>query len=168
MREAISMDVRVFDPDYIVREAIDDLLGKVETREKLIANARELAEKRKEENHASVVKNFESLMVDFLHFYQPLLDRIKRYDGTLHESIVELRSHLTSTKSMLQVTKGVEGVTAKSDELDREITHLEKTIQTKATTLERIKKLFEKTKPYQSVASASEMDEEATAHHRRR
>jgi chromosome segregation ATPase len=162
------LDEHVFDPDYIVREAIDDILSKVETREKLIDSARELAEKRKDESHVSVVKNFETLMVDFLHFYQPLIERIKRYEGTLHDSLTDLKSHLASTKSMLQVTKGIEGVTAKSEDLDREITHIEKTIQSKTTTIDRIKKLFEKTKPYQSEASASEANlDKTTAHHRR-
>jgi uncharacterized coiled-coil DUF342 family protein len=162
------MDERIFDQDYIVREAIDDILSKVETREKLINSARDLAEKRKEENHVSVIKNFETLMVDFLHFYQPLLERIKRYEGTLHESISEQKSHLASTKSMLQVTKGIEGVTPKAEELDREITQLERTIQNKTTTIDRIKKLFEKTKPYQSEASAAEAYEDRTVRHKRK
>ncbi len=162
------MDERIFDPDYIVREAIDDILGKVETREKLIESARDLAEKRKEEGHISVVKNFETLMVDFLRFYQPLLERIKRYEGTLHESISELKSHLAGTKSMFQVTKGIEGVNPKSEELNREITQIERTIQSKATTVDRIKKLFEKTKPYQSEASSQANDEERATHHRRK
>ena len=162
------MDEHIFDPDYIVREAIDDILGKVETREKLIDSARELAEKRKDESHVSVVKNFETLMVDFLHFYSPLMERIKRYEGNLHDSLTDLKSHLASTKSMLQVTKGIEGVTAKSEDLDREITHIEKTIQSKTTTIDRIKKLFEKTKPYQSESSAAEREADRTATHRRK
>ena len=162
------LDEHIFDPDYIVREAIDDILSKVETREKLISSAREISEKRKDESHVSVVKSFETLMVDFLHFYQPLIERIKRYEGTLHESINDLKTHLASTKSMLQVTKGIEGVTSKSEDLDREINHLEKTIQSKSTTIDRIKKLFEKTKPYQAEASASETGSERTAPHHRR
>jgi len=159
------LDGRIFDPDYIVREAIDDILGKVETREKLIDNARDLAEKRKDESQVSVVKNFEGLMVDFLRFYQPLLDRIRRYEGTLHESISEIKTHLASTKSMLQVTKNIEGTTAKSEELDREVSHLEKSIQGKTSTGDRIKKLFEKIKPYESEASSTSSDD-GTTHHR--
>jgi predicted RNase H-like nuclease (RuvC/YqgF family) len=161
------LDEHIFDPDYVVREALDDILSKVETREKLIDSARDLAEKRKDESHVSVVKNFEGLMVDFLHFYQPLIERIRRYEGSLHESVTELKAHLASTKSMLQVTKGIEGVTSKSEDLDREISHLEKTIQSKTTTIDRIKKLFEKTKPYQAEA-ASESDAERAASHRRK
>jgi uncharacterized coiled-coil DUF342 family protein len=160
------LDGRIFDPDYIVREAIDDILGKVETREKLITSARDLAEKRKEESQVSVVRNFETLMVDFLRFYQPLLDRIRRYEGTLHDSISETKTHLSSTKSMLQVTKNIEGTTPKSEELDREVTHLERSIQGKTTTVDRIKKLFEKIKPYESEASNPSTDEDRTAHHR--
>lgn len=162
------MDGRIFDQDYIVREAVDDVLNKVETREKLIESARDLAEKRKEDNHASVIKNFESLMVDFLHFYQPLLEKIRRHEGTLQESISELKSHLSSTKSMLQVTKTIEGDTHKAEELDHEITGLERTIQSKATTVERIKKLFEKTKRYQAEGSASESEEARSSPHRHR
>ena len=162
------MDSRIFDPDYIVREAIDDILGKVETREKLIDSARDLAEKRKDESQVSVVKNFETLMVDFLRFYQPLLERIKRYEGSLHESINDHRTHLASTKSMLQVTKGIEGTTPKSEELDREVSHLERTIQSKASTVDRIKKLFEKIKPYESEASSPSSEEDRTLHHRRK
>ena len=162
------MDEHIFDPDYVVREALDDILSKVETREKLIGSARDLAEKRKVESHVSVVRNFEGLMVDFLHFYQPLIERIRRYEGSLHDSVTELKAHLASTKSMLQVTKGIEGVTSKSEDLDREISHLEKTIQSKTTTIDRIKKLFEKTKPYQAEAAASESDTERAASHRRK
>ena len=160
------MDGRIFDQDYIVREAVDDVLNKVETREKLIESARDLAEKRKEDNHVSVIKNFEGLMVDFLHFYQPLLEKIRKHEGTLQESITELKSSLSSTKSMLQVTKTIEGDTNKAEELDREITGLERTLQSKTTTVDRIKKLFEKTKRYQGEASVSENEEERT--HRRR
>ena len=162
------MDGRIFDQDYIVREAVDDVLNKVETREKLIESARDLAEKRKEDNHASVIKNFETLMVDFLHFYQPLLEKIRRHEGTLQESITDLKSHLSSTKSMLQVTKTIEGDTHKAEELDHEITGLERTIQSKTTTVERIKKLFEKTKRYQVEGSASENEEGRTPSHRHR
>lgn len=161
------MDGRIFDQDYIVREAVDDVLSKVETREKLIESARDMADKRKEENHAVVIKNFEGLMVDFLHFYQPLFEKIRRHEGTLQDSITELKAHLSSTKSMLQVTKTIEGDTPKAEELDREITGLERNIQNKSTTIERIKKLFEKTKRYQSESSNSETDEEKTLHRRR-
>jgi predicted RNase H-like nuclease (RuvC/YqgF family) len=161
------MDGRIFDQDYIVREAVDDVLSKVETREKLIESARDMADKRKEENHSIVIKNFEGLMVDFLHFYQPLFEKIKRYEGTLQDSIGELKAHLSSTKSMLQVTKTIEGDTPKAEELDREITGLERSIQNKATTIERIKKLFEKTKRYQADASTAESEEDKTAHRRR-
>ncbi len=160
------MDGRIFDQDYIVGEAVDDVLNKVETREKLIESARDIAEKRKEDNHVSVIKNFEGLMVDFLHFYQPLLEKIRKHEGTLQDSINELRSSLSSTKSMLQVTKTIEGDTNKAEELDREITGLERSIQSKATTADRIKKLFEKTKRYQGETAASENEEERT--HRRR
>src|SRR5215470_10648658 len=100
------------------------MLSKVETREKLIVSAKELSEKRKDESHISVVKNFESLMVDFLHFYQPLLERIKRYEPNLPAAPTDLKTHRASTKRLLQVTKGIEGVTAKSGDLNREITHL--------------------------------------------
>lgn len=158
----IQLDGRIFDQDYIVREAVDDVLSKVETREKLIESARDLAEKRKEDNHVTVIKNFEALMVDFLHFYQPLLEKIKRHEGTLQESISDLKSHLSSTKSMLQVTKTIEGDTPKAEELDREINGLERSIQNKTTTADRIKKLFEKTKRYQSEGSASQGEEEKT------
>lgn len=162
------MDGRIFDQDYIVREAVDDVLNKVETREKLIESARDMAEKRKEDNHVTVIKNFEALMVDFLHFYQPLLEKIKRHEGTLQESISDLKSHLSSTKSMLQVTKTIEGDTPKAEELDREISGLERSIQNKTTTADRIKKLFEKTKRYQSEGSASQTEEDKTLSHRRR
>jgi predicted RNase H-like nuclease (RuvC/YqgF family) len=162
------MDGRIFDQDYIVREAVDDVLNKVETREKLIESARDMAEKRKEDNHVMVIKNFEALMVDFLHFYQPLLEKIKRHESTLQESISDLKSHLSSTKSMLQVTKTIEGDTPKAEELDREISGLERNIQNKATTVDRIKKLFEKTKRYQSEGSASQSEESRTPSHRTR
>jgi predicted RNase H-like nuclease (RuvC/YqgF family) len=158
------MDGRIFDQDYIVREAVDDVLSKVETREKLIVSARDMAEKRKEENHSAVIKNFEGLMVDFLHFYQPLFEKIRHHEGTLQDSITELKVHLSSTKAMLQVTKTIEGDTPKTEELNREITGLERSIQNKTTTVERIKKLFEKTKRYQSEASASQSAEEKASH----
>ena len=160
------MDGRIFDTDYIVREAVDDVLNKVETREKLIDSARDMADKRKEESNVSVIRHFEGLMVDFIHFYQPLFEKIKRHESTLQESVSELKAQLSSTKSMLQVTKTIEGDTPKAEELDREISGLEKSIQTKSSTIDKIKKLFEKTKRYQSEASASEVDQEKTHRHR--
>jgi uncharacterized coiled-coil DUF342 family protein len=161
------LDGRIFDTDYIVREAVDDVLNKVETREKLIESARDMADKRKEENHASVVRHFEGLMVDFIHFYQPLFEKIKRHESTLQESVSELKAQLSSTKSMLQVTKTIEGDTPKADELDHEISGLEKSIQTKSSTIDKIKKLFEKTKRYQSETPAPADDEDKTSHRRR-
>lgn len=161
------MDGRIFDQDYIVREAVDDVLNKVETREKLIESARDMAEKKKEETHASVVRHFEGLMVDFIRFYQPLFEKIKRHEGTLQESVSDLKSQLSSTKSMLQVTKTIEGDTPKAEELDREIGGLEKNIASKSSTLEKIKKLFEKTKRYQSEKSGSENEEEETTRRHR-
>jgi uncharacterized coiled-coil DUF342 family protein len=161
------LDGRIFDTDYIVREAVDDVLNKVETREKLIESARDMADKRKEENHSSVVRHFEGLMVDFIHFYQPLFEKIKRHESTLQESVSELKAQLSSTKSMLQVTKTIEGDTPKAEELDHEISGLEKSIQTKSSTIDKIKKLFEKTKRYQSETSASEPDEDKTSRRHR-
>jgi predicted RNase H-like nuclease (RuvC/YqgF family) len=165
------MDGRnIFDQDYIVREAIDDVLTKIETREKLIESAKDLAEKRRgEENHGSVIKNFETLMTDFLRFYQPLLEKIKRHEGNLQESVSELKGHLASTKSMLQVTKTIEGDTPKAEELDREITGLERTIQNKASTIDKMKKLFEKTKRYtsESPSSPPETEQEKAPHRHR-
>jgi uncharacterized coiled-coil DUF342 family protein len=162
------MEGRIFDQDYIVREAVDDILNKVETREKLIDSARDMSEKRKEENHASVVRHFEGLMVDFIHFYQPLFEKIKRHEGTLQETLSDLKAELSSTKSMLQVTKTIEGDTPKADELDREITGLEKSISSKTTTVEKIKKLFEKTKRYQSEGASVKSEDEESPLHRRR
>lgn len=166
-----KLDGHVFDQDYIVREATDDLLSKVETREKLINNARDLAEKRKEDGHVSVIKNFELLMADFLHFYQPLLDRINKHETTIRQSVTELKSRLAGTKNMLQVTKSIEGASSKSEDLEREISHLEKSIESKNTTIDRIKKLFDKTKPYSNIESSSaneSSDNEKPAHHRKR
>ena len=69
---------------------------------------------------------------------------------------------------MLQVTKTIEGDTTKAEELDREITGLERTLQSKTTTVDRIKKLFEKTKRYQGEGSASESETERSLSHRHR
>jgi len=161
------LDGRIFDTDYIVREAVDDVLNKVETREKLIESARDMADKRKEDNTTSVVRHFEGLMVDFIHFYQPLFEKIKHHESTLQESVSDLKSQLSSTKSMLQVTKTIEGDTPKAEELDREINGLERNIQTKSSTIDKIKKLFEKTKRYQSETSAAEDEEDKTSRRHR-
>ncbi len=150
------MDDRILDQHYIFHEAIDDLTNKVATREKLIESARQFAGKRKEEGSNVVVKNFENLMVDFVRFYQPILQKIRGYREDLQEGISELKNLLGSVKGILEVTKGIEGVSPKVKELETESDELEKSIKERSVTIDKIKGLFDRVRKFEGEASSSE------------
>ena len=142
------MEDRIFDQNYVVREALDDLLGKVATREKMIESARQLAERKKEEKTSVVLKNFEHLMVDFVSFYQPILEKIQTFKTNLQNAMSDSKSLLSSVKGVLEVTKSIEGMSPKVKELETDQDELDRTIKDKVATLEKVKTLFDKVHPY--------------------
>ena len=149
------MEDRILDQHYVFHEAIDDLTNKVANREKLIESARQLAGKRKEDTSNVIVKNFENLMVDFVKFYQPILQKIRTYRDDLQEGITELKSLLGSVKGILEVAKGIEGMSPKVRELETESDELEKGIKEKLSTIEKIKGLFDKIRRFEGEAGGN-------------
>src|SRR5437867_13246463 len=114
----------------------------------MIESARQLAERKKEEKTSVVLKNFEHLMVDFVSFYQPILEKIQTFKTNLQNAMSDSKSLLSSVKGVLEVTKSIEGMSPKVKELETDQDELDRTIKDKVATLEKVKTLFDKVHPY--------------------
>ncbi len=147
------MNERMFDETYNVREVLDDVIDRVTMREKLIQTAKQFSEKKKDERLALAVRQFESLMVDFLRLYQPILDRIRSHREFLQKELSSFRMALNTTNGMLDVSKGVEGLGARVQRLEADVAELEGIIKEKTKMAEKIDDLLNRVKPYQSGVS---------------
>ncbi len=108
----------VFDESYNVREVLDDVIERVALREKLLGTAKQFAEKKREEKFTLAIRQFEGLMVDFLRLYQPILERLRSYREAMQKEITSLRSSLATVNGMLEVSKGIEGLATRVQQLE--------------------------------------------------
>ncbi len=140
----------MFDESYNVREVLDDVLERVAVREKLIQTAKQFSEKKREERFTLATRQFENLMADFLRLYQPILERLRSYREGIQKEITSLKSALTTVNGMLEVSRGIEGLAAKAQQLEADGQELDARIKEKFKTAERIDDLFSRIKPFQS------------------
>ena len=108
----------IFDESYNVREVLDDVIERVALREKLLGTAKQFAEKKREDKFTLAIKQFENLMIDFLRLYQPILDRLRSYREGMQKEIAILRSSLATVNGMLEVSKGIEGLAPRIQQLE--------------------------------------------------
>ncbi len=150
---------KMFDESYNVRDVLDKLVEGVELREKLIQTAKQFADKKREERFVLAVRQFESVMADFLKLWQPVLDKIKAYREHVQTEISSLMGSFMTVNGMLEVSRGVEFISGSLQELEAESQELDHTIKDKSKTVEKIDDLFKRIKPYLSgPASSSSRD----------
>src|SRR5207245_4858137 len=141
----------VFDESYNVREVLDDVIERVSLREKLLGTAKQFAEKKREERFTLAIRQFENLMVDFLRLYQPILDRLRIYREAMQKEITGLRSSLATINGMLEVSKGIEGLAPRIQQLEANGQELESTINEKMKIGNKLDDLFTRRLPFNSA-----------------
>src|SRR5713226_7625244 len=145
----------IFDESYNVREVLDDVIERVALREKLLGTAKQFAEKKREEKFSLAIKQFENLMVDFLRLYQPILDRLRSYREGMQKEITGLRSSLATVNGMLEVSKGIEGLAPRIQQLEANGKELDATINEKMKMANKIDDLLSRGRPFQTGSTGS-------------
>lgn len=140
----------MFDETYNVREVLDDVLERIAIREKLIQTAKQFSDKKKEERFTLAIRQFESLMADFLRLYQPIIERIKGHRESLQKDVQSLKISLTTISGMLEVSRGIEALAPKVQRMESDSQELETQIKEKTKTLEKIDDLLNRVRPYLS------------------
>lgn len=140
----------MFDDSYNIREVLDDVIERVSLREKLIQTAKQFNEKKRDERFTLALRQFETLMQDFLRLYQPILDRIRSHKDFLQKDLQGLRTNLATISGMLEVSRGIEGLADKVQQLETDGQDLENTISEKTKTLGKIEDLLGRIQPYSS------------------
>jgi hypothetical protein len=143
----------VFDESYNVREVLDDVIERVALREKLLGTAKQFAEKKREERFTLAIRQFESLMVDFLRLYQPILERLRSYREGMQKEITGLRSSLATVNGMLEVSKGIEGLAPRVQQLEADGQELDGRINEKMKMANKIDDLFNRVRPFQTAGA---------------
>ncbi len=150
-----AMRERVFDESYNIREVLDDVIERVALREKLIQTAKQFAEKKREERFALAIRQFENLMADFLRLYQPILDRIRSHREGLQKEISGLKSSMATVNGMLEVSRGIEALAPKVQQMETDAAELDTSIKEKAKTAEKIDDILNRIRPHASGVSGS-------------
>jgi hypothetical protein len=145
----------IFDESYNVREVLDDVIERVALREKLLGTAKQFAEKKREEKFSLAIKQFENLMVDFLRLYSPILDRLRSYREGMQKEITGLRSSLATVNGMLEVSKGIEGLAPRIQQLEANGQELDANINEKMKMANKIDDLFSRVRPFQTGSTGS-------------
>lgn len=153
-----------FDENLAIREVLDDIIGMVARREKLISSADQQAEETRDERIAQHVKKLEELMSQFLTLFEPILDKIRAYGESLKESIVDSQGFLKSLAGIIEAGKAIEGTSATLQELEKDADGVQGDLHQSTETLDKIHDLFKRTKIYRPNSSGSR-SEETTIHH---
>ncbi len=143
-----AMRERVFDESYNIREVLDDVIERVALREKLIQTAKQFSEKKREERFALAIRQFESLMADFLRLYQPILDRIRSHREGLQKEISGLKSSMATVNGMLEVSRGIEALAPKVQQMETDAAELDTNIKEKTKTAEKIDDILNRIRPH--------------------
>jgi len=145
----------VFDESYNVREVLDDVIERVALREKLLGTAKQFSDKKREERFTLAIRQFESLMVDFLRLYSPILERLRTYREAIQKEVTGLRSSLATVNGMLEVSKGIEGLAPRVQQLEADGQDLDSRINEKMKMANKIDDLFNRVRPFQSGAASN-------------
>ncbi len=137
-----------FDENLAIREVLEDVIGMIDRREKLIRSAGQLAEKSRDERMAQNVQKLEGLMSDFLTLFEPILSKVRKYGESLRESVSESERFLKSLVGIIEAGKGVGGTSATLKELEKDAEGVEVDLQLSSETLGKIEDLFKRTKQY--------------------
>jgi hypothetical protein len=141
-----------FDENLAVREVLDDIIGMVDRREKLIRSASEEAERSRDDRMVQHVKQLEALMSDFLTLFEPVLVKIRKYGEGLRESVSDSEEFLKSLVGIIDAGKSVEGTSATLQELEKDADGVQEELELSSAALKKIEDLFRRTKAYSSRA----------------
>src|SRR2546425_10375125 len=130
-----------FDENLAIREVLDDIIGMVARREKLIDSASQQAGKTRDERMAQHVKKLEELMSDFLVLFNPVLDKVRTYGQSLKESISDSEAYLKSLAGIIEAGKTIEGTSATLQELEKDADGVQGELEHSSDTLEKIEDL---------------------------
>jgi hypothetical protein len=156
------MSQLTFDENLAIREVLDDIIGMVARREKLLGAASEQAEKTRDERTGQHVKKLEALMSDFLTLFEPILDKVRAYGETLKESISDSNAYLKSLAGIIEAGKAIDGTSATLSELEKDADSVQGELERSKETLDKIQDLFESTKLYRTKSPESR-SEDATS-----
>src|SRR5437879_7574698 len=140
----------VVDESSKVREVLANVIERVKVRQKLLATAKQSAEKKREEKFTLAIRQVEGLMVDFLRLYQPILERLRSYREAMQKEITSLRSSLATVNGMLEVSKGIEGLAPRVQQLEADGQELDGRINEKMKMANKIDDLFNRVRPFQT------------------
>ncbi len=136
------------DENLAIREVLDDIVGMVERRQKLIQSAAEEAERSRDQRMAEHVTKLEGLMSDFLILFEPIMGKIRIYGEGLRESIADSEKYLRSLVGIIDAGKSVEGTSATLRELEKDADSVQEDLEVSGDVLSKIEDLFTRTKPY--------------------
>lgn len=137
-----------FDENLAIREVLDDIVGMVDRRERLIESAGKMAEETRDERMAGEIKQLERLMSDFLTLFDPVLVKVRAYAERLKQSIAESEAFLRSLVGIIDAGKTVDGTSATVQELEKDADEVQTDLDLANQTLEKIENLFKKTRQY--------------------
>lgn len=138
------------DEDLAVREVLDDIIGMVNRRERLIESASQEAEETRDEHMSLYVNQLQQLMTNFLVLFEPVLIKVRAYAETLKSSLSESESFLRSLVGIIDAGKAVDGSSATMQELEKDADELEYDLKVSTETLTKIEDLFKRTRRYSS------------------
>ena len=137
-----------FDENLAIREVLDDIVGMVARREKLIDSADKQARESKDERIAQHVKKLKELMSDFLTLFSPILEKVRSYGDELKESISESEAYLKSLAGIIAAGKAIDGSSATIRELEKDSDRVQGELEQSTDILDKIQDLFAATKEY--------------------
>src|SRR5215472_2265013 len=127
-----------FDENLAIREVLDDIVGMVDRREKLIQSAGQMAEETRDERMAGEIKQLERLMSDFLTLFDPILVKVHAYAEGLKQSISESEAFLRSLVGIIDAGKTVDGTSATIQELEKDADEVQTDLDLANRTLDKI------------------------------
>src|SRR5205807_5851230 len=89
-------------------------------------------------------------MVDFLRLYQPILDRLRSYRETMQKEITSLRSSEATVNGMLEVSKGIEALAPRVQQLEADGQELDARIHEKMKIANKTDDLFNRVRPFEA------------------
>ncbi len=136
------------DDNLAIREVLDDIIGMVDRREKLIQSAGLQAEETGEQRIMEYIKRLEELMVKFLTLFDPVLVKVRAYGESLRNSASESEAFLHSLVGIVDVGKTVDGSSAMVRELEKDVDEVEYQLKVSTETLNKIRGLFKRAEHY--------------------
>jgi uncharacterized coiled-coil DUF342 family protein len=158
----VFMNKLTFDENLAIREVLDDIIGMVDRREKLIGSVSQQAEEANDGRMKEHVAKLEELMSDFLTLFEPILTKVRTYGDALKDSISDSEAFLKSLVGIIDAGKTIEGTSATLQELEKDADEVQEELRESTETLEKIDDLFKRTKQYQRISPSTHKDESSS------